>query len=85
MPIIDLRSDAVTLPTQAMREAVFHADLGDDVFTEDHANAHHLAEGISRIHGLATEPDRVRMLTHHGIGEADIETAIEALRAVIRD
>ena len=27
---------------------------------EDHANAHRLAEGISRIQGLATEPDRVR-------------------------
>jgi len=35
MKIIDLRSDTVTLPTQAMRDAVFHADLGDDVFGED--------------------------------------------------
>jgi len=35
MSILDLRSDTVTLPTQAMREAVFHADLGDDVFGED--------------------------------------------------
>jgi threonine aldolase len=32
---IDLRSDTVTLPTQAMREATFHAELGDDVFGED--------------------------------------------------
>jgi threonine aldolase len=35
MTIIDLRSDTVTLPTPAMREAIFHADLGDDVFAED--------------------------------------------------
>jgi threonine aldolase len=35
MTIIDLRSDTVTLPTQAMRDAIFHADLGDDVFAED--------------------------------------------------
>jgi threonine aldolase len=35
MALIDLRSDTVTLPTQAMREAIFHADLGDDVFGED--------------------------------------------------
>ncbi|PIV05099.1 MAG: threonine aldolase, partial [Syntrophobacterales bacterium CG03_land_8_20_14_0_80_58_14] len=35
MALIDLRSDTVTLPTQAMREAIFHADLGDDVFAED--------------------------------------------------
>jgi len=32
---IDLRSDTVTLPTQAMREAIYHAELGDDVFGED--------------------------------------------------
>lgn len=35
MKTIDLRSDTVTLPTQAMREAIFQADLGDDVFEED--------------------------------------------------
>lgn len=35
MSIIDLRSDTVTLPTQAMREAICRADLGDDGFTED--------------------------------------------------
>jgi threonine aldolase len=35
MNIIDLRSDTVTLPTQAMRDAIFHADVGDDVFVED--------------------------------------------------
>ena len=35
MKIIDLRSDTVTLPTPAMREAVYNAELGDDVFGED--------------------------------------------------
>ncbi len=35
MKIIDLRSDTVTLPTQRMREAIYSADLGDDVFEED--------------------------------------------------
>ncbi|MCD5412806.1 MAG: beta-eliminating lyase-related protein, partial [Dehalococcoidia bacterium] len=35
MEIIDLRSDTVTLPTPAMREAMYHAQLGDDVFGED--------------------------------------------------
>jgi threonine aldolase len=33
--IIDLRSDTVTLPTQAMREAMYHAEVGDDVYGED--------------------------------------------------
>jgi threonine aldolase len=32
---VDLRSDTVTLPTQQMREAIYHAELGDDVFGED--------------------------------------------------
>ena len=32
---IDLRSDTVTLPTPAMREAMAKAEVGDDVFSED--------------------------------------------------
>jgi threonine aldolase len=35
MKIIDLRSDTITLPTPAMREAIFKAEVGDDVFEED--------------------------------------------------
>ena len=35
MKTIDLRSDTVTLPTQAMREVIYKAELGDDVFGED--------------------------------------------------
>ncbi|MBM3135585.1 MAG: threonine aldolase, partial [Chloroflexi bacterium] len=33
--IVDLRSDTVTLPTPAMREAMYQAEVGDDVFGED--------------------------------------------------
>jgi threonine aldolase len=32
---IDFRSDTVTLPTPAMRDAIFRAELGDDVYHED--------------------------------------------------
>jgi len=35
MSVIDLRSDTVTRPTQAMREAMARADVGDDVFGDD--------------------------------------------------
>lgn len=35
MDTIDLRSDTVTLPSPAMREAIASAELGDDVFGED--------------------------------------------------
>ncbi|HEV2709633.1 MAG TPA: GntG family PLP-dependent aldolase [Edaphobacter sp.] len=33
--MIDLRSDTVTRPTAAMREAMFAAEVGDDVYGED--------------------------------------------------
>ncbi|MBY0547528.1 MAG: low-specificity L-threonine aldolase [Candidatus Obscuribacterales bacterium] len=35
MRIIDLRSDTVTKPTPAMREAMFKAEVGDDVYGDD--------------------------------------------------
>lgn len=35
MKLIDLRSDTVTLPTQAMRKAMYESELGDDVFGDD--------------------------------------------------
>jgi threonine aldolase len=33
--VVDLRSDTVTRPTPAMREAMFTAEVGDDVYGED--------------------------------------------------
>ena len=35
MKVIDLRSDTVTQPTEAMRRAMFAAKVGDDVFEDD--------------------------------------------------
>ena len=35
MPVIDLRSDTVTQPTEGMREAMLTTELGDDVYGED--------------------------------------------------
>lgn len=35
MTIVDLRSDTVTRPTAAMREAIARAEVGDDVFGDD--------------------------------------------------
>ncbi|MBV9230142.1 MAG: aminotransferase class I/II-fold pyridoxal phosphate-dependent enzyme [Chloroflexi bacterium] len=45
--VIDLRSDTVTLPTPAMREAMYRAELGDDVYGEDPT--------INRLQELAAE------------------------------
>ena len=35
MNVIDLRSDTVTKPSEAMRRAIIEAPLGDDVYRED--------------------------------------------------
>ena len=35
MRIVDLRSDTVTLPTREMRDAMYKAEVGDDVYRED--------------------------------------------------
>jgi len=35
MNVIDLRSDTVTHPTPEMRKAMFEAEVGDDVYSED--------------------------------------------------
>jgi threonine aldolase len=45
--IIDLRSDTVTLPTPAMRQAIAEADLGDDVWREDPT--------VNRLEAMAAE------------------------------
>lgn len=48
--MIDLRSDTVTLPTPAMREAMAHADLGDDVYGED-PTVNHLQDLAAHLLG----------------------------------
>ncbi|MBI3245080.1 MAG: low-specificity L-threonine aldolase [Deltaproteobacteria bacterium] len=45
--MIDLRSDTVTLPSPAMREAMYRAELGDDVVGEDPT--------VNRLEALAAE------------------------------
>ena len=35
MNVIDLRSDTVTKPTAKMREVIFNAEVGDDIYGED--------------------------------------------------
>ncbi|MFQ6101072.1 MAG: low-specificity L-threonine aldolase [Anaerolineae bacterium] len=47
MKIIDLRSDTVTQPTPAMREAMYQAEVGDDVFGEDPT--------VNRLEAIAAE------------------------------
>jgi threonine aldolase len=48
--MIDLRSDTVTRPSPAMRDAMHRADVGDDVFNED-PTVRKLQERIAEILG----------------------------------
>jgi threonine aldolase len=48
--MIDLRSDTVTRPTPAMREAMARAEVGDDVFGDD-PSVHALEDEVAAITG----------------------------------
>lgn len=50
MPI-ELRSDTFTLPTQEMKEAMFAAKLGDDVFDED-PTVNALEDKLAKMFGM---------------------------------
>lgn len=50
MEIVDLRSDTVTLPTPAMRQAMAQAEVGDDVYGED-PTVNRLQEMAARMMG----------------------------------
>lgn len=49
-PMIDLRSDTVTKPTPAMREAMCSAEVGDDVYGED-PTVNRLQEKVAALLG----------------------------------
>lgn len=49
--LIDLRSDTVTRPTPGMKEAMFYAPVGDDVFGED-PTVNALEEKIAKLFGM---------------------------------
>jgi threonine aldolase len=50
MPLIDLRSDTVTRPTEAMRRAMAQAEVGDDVYGED-PTVRRLEEHVAELLG----------------------------------
>ncbi|MCP4453056.1 MAG: low-specificity L-threonine aldolase, partial [Planctomycetes bacterium] len=76
MKTIDLRSDTVTLPTRAMREAMAQAELGDDVFGEDPTTIQleqKVAALLGKEAGLlvpsGTMANLIGVLTHCGRGD----------------
>src|SRR5260370_41510728 len=77
--MIDLRSDTVTLPTPAMREAMYHAEVGDDVYHED-PTINHLQEMAAERLGKETAlfaasgtmGNAAAVLAHAGRAEAGV-------------
>lgn len=76
---IDLRSDTVTLPTQAMRRAMFEAELGDDVYGEDPTvnqlealAAARLGKEAALLVPSGTMANLVSLLAHCGRGDEAI-------------
>ncbi len=77
--MIDLRSDTVTLPTPAMREAMYRAEVGDDVYHEDPSinrlqemAAERLGKEASLFVPSGTMGNVAAILAHAGRGEAVI-------------
>ena len=77
--MIDLRSDTVTLPTPAMREAMYRAEVGDDVYHEDPSinrlqemAAERLGKEASLFVPSGTMGNAAAILAHAGRGEAVI-------------
>lgn len=76
MRTVDLRSDTVTLPTPAMREAMYRAEVGDDVYGEDPTVNRLEAMAAGRMGKEAalfvvsgTMGNLVSLLTHCGRGD----------------
>ncbi len=77
--MIDLRSDTVTLPTPEMREAMYRAEVGDDVYGEDptinrlqEMAAQRLGKEAALFVASGTMGNACAVLAHAGRGEAII-------------
>lgn len=76
---IDLRSDTVTRPTEAMRRAIAAAEVGDDVLGDDptvialeHAAAKRIGKEAALYVPSGTMANLVALLTHCGRGDEAI-------------
>lgn len=79
MRTIDLRSDTVTHPTAAMREAMYRAEVGDDVYGDDptvnrleRMAAEMLGKEAALFVASGTMGNLVSLLTHCGRGDEAI-------------
>jgi len=82
MKILDFRSDTITAPCPRMREAMYRAEVGDDVYGEDptvNALEQKAAELLGKESALfvpsGTQGNLIALLTHCGRGD---EVILEA-------
>lgn len=80
--IIDLRSDTVTRPTEAMRHAMSQAEVGDDVYGEDPTvreleefAAHILGKESALFVTSGTQGNLVALATHARVGDEVVAEA----------
>lgn len=79
MKTIDLRSDTVTVPSPEMREAIFKAEVGDDVYDED-PTVNSLQQRVAELLGTeqslfvssGTMGNLISLLVHCGRGDQAI-------------
>ncbi len=76
LPVVDLRSDTVTRPREAMYQAMRDAALGDDVYGEDETvnrlesrAAQLLGKEAGLFTSSATQANLIAMLVHNARGE----------------
>ncbi|WNF36135.1 low-specificity L-threonine aldolase [Bacillaceae bacterium IKA-2] len=74
--MIDLRSDTITKPTNKMREAMFNAEVGDDVYGEDptinkleNLAAQMLGKEAALFVTSGTQGNQIAVLTHCRLGD----------------
>jgi len=75
MKVIDLRSDTVTHPTPEMRQAIFEAEVGDDVYREDPTvnrletmAAERMGKEAALLTTSGTQSNLIAVLTHANRG-----------------
>lgn len=74
--MIDLRSDTVTLPTESMREAMFNAEVGDDVYGDDPTinklekiSAEIMGKESAMFVPSGTMGNQIAIMTHTNMGD----------------
>ncbi len=70
----------LSIDTERVRTNILYVELSNPRFSDELFLARLKGQGLLVSH---TSPGRFRMLTHYGIGEAEIDAALEALRSVM--